>query len=97
MNPSSTSRVPSCWTAQILDGFQGLRHCDSFVTAMKQGKEKKKKTTEEERTLTNLQKWAQVTQEKMASPLDYNAHYHHYWSSNPRDALFGAHYNSLSS
>eukprot|EP00983_Pelagomonas_calceolata_P031438 986269-Pelagomonas_calceolata.AAC.1 len=33
----------------------------------------------------------------MASPLDYNAHYHHYWSSDPRDILLGAHYNSLSS
>eukprot|EP00983_Pelagomonas_calceolata_P072258 1151637-Pelagomonas_calceolata.AAC.1 len=31
-------RAPSCWTAQILDGFQGLRRCESFVTAMKQGK-----------------------------------------------------------
>ena len=31
------SRAPSCWTAQVLDGFQGLRRCDSFVTAMKQG------------------------------------------------------------
>eukprot|EP00983_Pelagomonas_calceolata_P025258 793347-Pelagomonas_calceolata.AAC.1 len=39
----------------------------------------------------------------MASPLDYNAHYHrrlvmsHYWSSDPRGILFGDHYNSLSS
>eukprot|EP00983_Pelagomonas_calceolata_P077895 1154059-Pelagomonas_calceolata.AAC.2 len=31
------SRAPSCWTAHILDGFQGLRRCESFVTAMKQG------------------------------------------------------------
>eukprot|EP00983_Pelagomonas_calceolata_P052913 1143066-Pelagomonas_calceolata.AAC.2 len=31
------SQAPSCWTAQILDGFPGLRHCDSFVTVMKQG------------------------------------------------------------
>eukprot|EP00983_Pelagomonas_calceolata_P047660 1140746-Pelagomonas_calceolata.AAC.3 len=30
------SRNPSCWTAQILDGFQGLRRCESFVTAIKQ-------------------------------------------------------------
>eukprot|EP00983_Pelagomonas_calceolata_P079520 1154727-Pelagomonas_calceolata.AAC.1 len=22
---------PSCWTAQVLDAFQSLRHCDSFV------------------------------------------------------------------
>eukprot|EP00983_Pelagomonas_calceolata_P035453 1108664-Pelagomonas_calceolata.AAC.1 len=33
----------------------------------------------------------------MASPLDYNAHYHHYWSSDPCDILLSAHYNSLSS
>eukprot|EP00983_Pelagomonas_calceolata_P014677 465887-Pelagomonas_calceolata.AAC.1 len=33
----------------------------------------------------------------MASPLDHNTHYHHYWSSYPRDILFGAHYNSFSS
>eukprot|EP00983_Pelagomonas_calceolata_P022016 690978-Pelagomonas_calceolata.AAC.1 len=33
----------------------------------------------------------------MASPLDYKTHYHHYWSSDPRDILFGALYNSLSS
>eukprot|EP00983_Pelagomonas_calceolata_P039491 1137209-Pelagomonas_calceolata.AAC.2 len=31
------SRAPSCWTAEVLDGFQGLRRCESFVTAMKQG------------------------------------------------------------
>eukprot|EP00983_Pelagomonas_calceolata_P014741 468144-Pelagomonas_calceolata.AAC.1 len=31
------SRAASCWTAQILDGFQGLQHCESFVTVMKQG------------------------------------------------------------
>eukprot|EP00983_Pelagomonas_calceolata_P065011 1148403-Pelagomonas_calceolata.AAC.1 len=30
------SRGPSCSTAQILDGFQGLWRCESFVTAMKQ-------------------------------------------------------------
>eukprot|EP00983_Pelagomonas_calceolata_P032584 1021701-Pelagomonas_calceolata.AAC.1 len=33
----------------------------------------------------------------MALPLDYNAYCHHYWSSDPRDVLFGAYYNSLSS
>eukprot|EP00983_Pelagomonas_calceolata_P009627 311200-Pelagomonas_calceolata.AAC.1 len=31
------SREPSCWTAQVLDGFQGLRCCDSFVQAARQG------------------------------------------------------------
>eukprot|EP00983_Pelagomonas_calceolata_P003259 106021-Pelagomonas_calceolata.AAC.1 len=34
----SHSRAPSCWTAQISDGFQRLRRCESFVTAIKQGK-----------------------------------------------------------
>ncbi len=46
---------------------------------------------------TALQKWAPVTQEKMASPLDFNTNYSHYWSADSRDALFGAHLNSLSS
>ena len=25
------SREPSCWTAKVLDAFQGLRQCDVFV------------------------------------------------------------------
>ncbi len=33
----------------------------------------------------------------MASPLDYNPSYPHFWSADLRDALFGAHLNSLSS
>eukprot|EP00983_Pelagomonas_calceolata_P025845 809773-Pelagomonas_calceolata.AAC.1 len=33
----SHSRAPSCWNTQILDAFQGLRRCESFVTAMEQG------------------------------------------------------------
>eukprot|EP00983_Pelagomonas_calceolata_P042727 1138629-Pelagomonas_calceolata.AAC.3 len=33
----------------------------------------------------------------MASPLDYNTQYLHYWSSDPRDILLGAQHNSLSS
>eukprot|EP00983_Pelagomonas_calceolata_P013908 445496-Pelagomonas_calceolata.AAC.1 len=33
----------------------------------------------------------------MASTLDYNTHYLHHWSSDPRDILFGAQQNSLSS
>eukprot|EP00983_Pelagomonas_calceolata_P001892 62941-Pelagomonas_calceolata.AAC.1 len=32
----------------------------------------------------------------MASPLDYNTQYLHYWSSDPCDILFGAQYKSLS-
>eukprot|EP00983_Pelagomonas_calceolata_P031818 998495-Pelagomonas_calceolata.AAC.1 len=28
---------PSCWTAQVLDAFQGLQRCDSFVQAVRQG------------------------------------------------------------
>ncbi len=46
---------------------------------------------------TALQKWALVTQEKMAFPLDFNTSYSHYWSADSRDALFGVHLNSLSS
>ena len=44
-----------------------------------------------------LQKWALVTQEKMASPLDHNPNYLHYWSKDPRDRVFGAIPNALSS
>eukprot|EP00983_Pelagomonas_calceolata_P060501 1146394-Pelagomonas_calceolata.AAC.4 len=29
-------------------------------------------------------------------PLDYDPQYQNYWSTNPRDTLFGAHHNSLS-
>ncbi len=46
---------------------------------------------------TALQKWALLTQEKVASLLDFNTSYSHYWSADSRDALFGAHLNSLSS
>eukprot|EP00983_Pelagomonas_calceolata_P001141 39761-Pelagomonas_calceolata.AAC.1 len=31
------SREPYCWTAQVLDAFQGLRRCDFFVQAVRQG------------------------------------------------------------
>eukprot|EP00983_Pelagomonas_calceolata_P007980 260452-Pelagomonas_calceolata.AAC.1 len=31
------SREPACWTAQVLDTFQGLRRCDSFAQAVRQG------------------------------------------------------------
>eukprot|EP00983_Pelagomonas_calceolata_P036104 1129252-Pelagomonas_calceolata.AAC.1 len=31
------SREPACWTAQVLDALQGLRRCDSFVQALRQG------------------------------------------------------------
>ena len=30
-------REPFCWTGQVLDAFQGLWRCDSFVQAMRQG------------------------------------------------------------
>eukprot|EP00983_Pelagomonas_calceolata_P115096 1160157-Pelagomonas_calceolata.AAC.3 len=33
----------------------------------------------------------------MASPLDHNPQYRYYWSTDPRDTLFGAHHNSISS
>jgi len=35
-----------------------------------------------------LKKWALVTQEKMASSLEFNPSYSHFWSVNSRDALF---------
>jgi len=40
--------------------------------------------------------WALVTQEKLASLLDFNPSYSHYWSADSRDALFGAQFNSPS-
>ncbi len=36
-----------------------------------------------------------VTQEKMASPPDFNPSYSNNWSADSRDAFFGAHFNSL--
>eukprot|EP00983_Pelagomonas_calceolata_P051792 1142565-Pelagomonas_calceolata.AAC.1 len=33
----------------------------------------------------------------MTSPLDHNPQYQHYWSTDPRGTLFGAHHNSFSS
>ena len=44
-----------------------------------------------------LQKWALVTQEKMASPLDFHPGYQNFWSAYPRDAVFGAHHDCLTS
>eukprot|EP00983_Pelagomonas_calceolata_P017510 548635-Pelagomonas_calceolata.AAC.1 len=32
----------------------------------------------------------------MASPLDHNPQFQHYWSTDLRDTLFGAHHNSFS-
>ncbi len=40
---------------------------------------------------------AAVTQEKMASPLDFNPDLPHYWSSHPRDTIFGAFTDCFSS
>ena len=44
-----------------------------------------------------LQKRALVTQEKMASPIDFNPSYLNYWSATPRDRVFGAFHDALSS
>eukprot|EP00983_Pelagomonas_calceolata_P083347 1156139-Pelagomonas_calceolata.AAC.12 len=33
----------------------------------------------------------------MASPLEHNPNYLHYWSNHPRDRIFGAIHNALSS
>jgi len=40
---------------------------------------------------------AAVTQEKMASPQDFNPDLPHYWSSHPRDTIFGAFTDCFSS
>ena len=42
-----------------------------------------------------FQKWALVTKEKMAPPLDPK--FPHYWSEHPRDKVFGANTNAFSS
>jgi len=44
-----------------------------------------------------FQKWAQVTKEKLASPLDYDPKFPHYWSEHPRENVFGANTNAFSS
>jgi hypothetical protein len=45
---------------------------------------------------TAFQKWALVTKEKMASPLDYDPKSPHYWSEHPREKVFGANTNAFS-
>jgi len=44
-----------------------------------------------------MQKWALVTQEKMASPRDHNPCHLNYWNEHLQDRVFGAIHNSLSS
>jgi len=44
-----------------------------------------------------FQKWALVTKENMASPLDHDLKIPHYWSEHPRDKVFGANTNAFSS
>jgi hypothetical protein len=44
-----------------------------------------------------FQKWALVTKEKMASPLDYDPEFPHYLSEHPRDKVFEANTNAFSS
>ena len=44
-----------------------------------------------------FQKWALVTIEKMASSLDYDPKFPHYWSEHPKDEVFGANTNAFSS
>jgi len=45
--------------------------------------------------MTSLQKWALVTKQKFASPLDFNPSYQAYWSKNTRDTVFGASTNAF--
>jgi len=40
--------------------------------------------------MTSLQKWALVTKQKFASPLDFDPSYQAYWSEISRDTVFGA-------
>jgi hypothetical protein len=45
----------------------------------------------------DFQKWALVTEEKMASPLDHDPKFPHYWSEHPRDKVYEANTNAFSS
>ena len=45
--------------------------------------------------MTSLQKWALVTKQKLASPLDFDPNYQAYWSENTRDTVFGASTNAF--
>jgi hypothetical protein len=47
------------------------------------------------RITATFQKWALVTKEKTASPLDYDPKFPHYWSEHPRDKMFGANTNAF--
>jgi hypothetical protein len=42
-----------------------------------------------------LQKWALVTKQKFASPLNFDPSYQAYWSENTRDTVFGASTNAF--
>jgi hypothetical protein len=44
-----------------------------------------------------FQKWEVVTKEKMASLLDHDPRFPHYWSEHPRDKVYGANANAFSS
>jgi len=44
-----------------------------------------------------FKKWALVTKEKMAIPLDHDPKFPHYWSEHPRDKVFGANTIAFSS
>jgi hypothetical protein len=44
-----------------------------------------------------FQNWALITKEKMASPLDYDPKFPHYWSEHPKDKVFGTNTNAFSS
>jgi hypothetical protein len=45
--------------------------------------------------MTSLQKWALVTKQKFASPLDFDPSYQAYSSKNTRDTVFGASTNAF--
>ena len=46
---------------------------------------------------TAFQKWALVTKIKMASPLDHEPKFPHYWSEHPKDKVLKANTNAFSS
>jgi len=44
---------------------------------------------------TSLQKWALLTKQRLASPLNFDPSYRIYWSENTRDIVFGARTNAF--
>ncbi len=85
----------TCLNAEVLGLF--MRHPGLAPTKTKQSKRvlDSYSRIHPHNISTALNKWCLVTKERMASPLDFNPAYTEYWSTSPRDRVFGAHHNAL--